>query len=103
MTTVEQHMGQVRDAVKTCADATTYEGKVSARVIITPAGAASATLTQASGEAKSDECVVQAFSGVTFPTRERGQNFVYSFTFAPPTAGPTRRATSAIPSGCEAT
>lgn len=81
MATVEQHMGKVRDSVKACADATTYEGKVSVRVVITPAGAPTAKITQGSGEANIDECVVHAFADVTFPTSERGQSFVYSFTF----------------------
>ena len=81
MATVEQHMGAVRDAIKACADKTTYEGKVSARILIAPAGTASATITQSSGQPDIDDCVVDAFTRATFPASERGQRLVYSFTF----------------------
>jgi hypothetical protein len=81
MSTVEQHMGVVREAIKACADATTYEGKVSARIIISPAGEASATITQGSGQANIDECVVRAFADAKFPSSQRGQRLVYSYTF----------------------
>jgi hypothetical protein len=81
MAEVEKHMGQVRQSVKECADVTTYEGKAQAKVTITPDGKATAVMQDSSGEPKIDECVVQAFVGVKFPSSERGQHFFYSFTF----------------------
>ena len=82
MSEVEKHMGPVRTRVQECASVTVYEGKVSARVTITPEGTATAAVQDGgSGDPKIDECIVQAFVGVKFPDSKRGQHFVYSFTF----------------------
>ena len=81
MSTVEEHMGPVREALKACADATDYEGKVTAQVTIAPDGTASATLTGPSGQPDIDDCVVQAFASARFPESERGQRMAYSYTF----------------------
>ncbi len=82
MAEVEKHMGPVRQAVMECASVTVYEGKVQAKVTITPDGKASAVMhAGGSGDPKIDECVVQSFVGVKFPNSERGQHFIYGFTF----------------------
>ena len=81
MDTVEQNMREVRAAVLTCAQETSYEGKVTVRVTITPAGAASAVIERGSGEPAVDDCVTGAFVKAAFPSSERGQRFQYSFTF----------------------
>lgn len=81
MSDVEAHMEDVRATVKACAAATTYEGKVSVRVIIQPSGAASATIESGSGLPEIDGCVTGAFVDVAFPTSARGQRFLYSFSF----------------------
>lgn len=82
MAEVDKHMGPVRQAVMECASVTVYEGKVQAKVTITPDGKASAVMyQQGSGDPKIDECIVQAFIGAKFPASERGQHFIYSFTF----------------------
>lgn len=82
MAEVEKHMGPVRQTVMECASVTVYEGKVEAKVTITPEGKASAVMVdKGSGDPKIDECIVQAFVGVKFPASERGQHFIYSFTF----------------------
>lgn len=81
MEQVELNMREVRAAVITCAQETSYEGKVSVRVTIAPNGAASAVVEKAAGDPAVDDCVVAAFGKVTFPSSERGQRFQYSFTF----------------------
>jgi hypothetical protein len=82
MAEVDKHMGPVRQRVLECASVTVYEGKVQAKVTITPAGVASAVMhAGGSGDPQIDECVVQSFVGVKFPASERGQHFIYSFTF----------------------
>jgi hypothetical protein len=81
MAEVEQNMAEVRAAMLTCAEASTYEGKVTVRVTIAPSGAASAVIEQGSGQADVDDCVTGAFGKVGFPTSRRGQRFQYSFTF----------------------
>jgi hypothetical protein len=81
MSDVEAHMEDVRATVKACAAATTYEGKVSVRVVIQPSGAASATIESGSGLPEIDGCVTGAFDDVTFPPSSRGQRFLYSFSF----------------------
>jgi hypothetical protein len=81
MSVVEEHMGPVREKVQTCADATTFEGKVAVRVVIQPDGSAKAELQAPSGDDTIDGCITGAFDDVTFPTSERGQQFRYSFTF----------------------
>ncbi len=81
MEQVELNMREVRAAVLTCAQETSYEGKVTVRVTVAPNGAASAVIEQGSGEPAVDDCVTGAFAKVTFPTSERGQRFQYSFTF----------------------
>lgn len=81
MTEVEAHMSDVLATIKECADDSTYEGKVSVRVTILPDGTASAELIDISGEPLIDECMMDAFRGVTFPTSDRGQRFSYSYTF----------------------
>lgn len=81
MDEVEATMDDVVAILKGCADETTYEGKVSARVTIQPSGDASAVLEQASGEPEIDDCMVGAFEQVKFPTSDRGQRFLYSYTF----------------------
>jgi outer membrane biosynthesis protein TonB len=74
-------MGPVRDAVTACAQATTFEGKVTAQVTIYPDGRASAELAPSSGEPAIDDCITKAFADATFPASQRGQRFKYSFTF----------------------
>lgn len=81
MSEVDAHMDEVRQFIRACAEATTYEGKVSVRVTITPQGAASAVVESASGEPDIDQCMIDAFTKVTFPASERGQRFAYSYTF----------------------
>jgi hypothetical protein len=81
MSVVDEHMGIVRGKVLKCAEATTYEGKVTVRVTITPAGAARAVIEHGAGEAAVDDCVLAAFADAAFPASERGQRFAYSFTF----------------------
>ncbi|HEU5059004.1 MAG TPA: TonB C-terminal domain-containing protein [Kofleriaceae bacterium] len=81
MEQVELNMREVRAAVITCAQETSYEGKVTVRVTIAPTGAASAVIERGSGQAEVDDCVTAAFGKVSFPTSERGQRFQYSFTF----------------------
>lgn len=81
MSEVELNMREVRAAVLTCAQETSYEGKVAVRVTIAPGGAASAVIEQGSGQPEVDDCVTAAFGKVTFPTSRRGQRFRYSFTF----------------------
>jgi outer membrane biosynthesis protein TonB len=81
MDEVEQNMRDVRAAVLTCAQKTSYEGKVSVRVTIAPDGSASAVIENGSGQAEVDDCVTGAFANATFPTSRRGQRFQYSFTF----------------------
>jgi outer membrane biosynthesis protein TonB len=81
MEEVELNMREVRAAVLTCAQETSYEGKVTVRVTIAPGGAASAVIEQGSGQAEVDDCVTGAFGKVSFPTSRRGQRFQYSFTF----------------------
>ena len=81
MEEVEMNMREVRAAVLTCAQETSYEGKVTVRVTVAPAGAARAVIEQGSGQPEVDDCVTGAFARVTFPTSERGQRFQYSFTF----------------------
>jgi len=81
MDEVELNMRDVRAAVLTCAQKTSYEGKVSVRVTIAPDGSASAVIENGSGQAEVDDCVTGAFANATFPTSGRGQRFQYSFTF----------------------
>ena len=81
MAEVEQKMPEVRAAMITCAQESSYEGKVTVRVTIEPSGAASAVIEQGSGQAEVDGCVTGAFGKVTFPASQRGQRFQYSFTF----------------------
>jgi outer membrane biosynthesis protein TonB len=81
MSEVELNMRDVRAAVLTCAQETSYEGKVAVRVTIAPSGAASAIIEQGSGLPEVDDCVTAAFGKVTFPSSQRGQRFRYSFTF----------------------
>jgi TonB family protein len=81
MDEVEQNMREIRAAVLTCAQETSYEGKVTVRVTIAPAGSASAVIEQGSGQADVDDCVTGAFAKASFPASKRGQRFQYSFTF----------------------
>jgi outer membrane biosynthesis protein TonB len=81
MDEVEQNMREVRADVLTCAQKTSYEGKVTVRVTIAPEGSASAVIENGSGQAEVDDCVTGAFAKTTFPTSKRGQRFQYSFTF----------------------
>jgi hypothetical protein len=81
MSEVDAHMDDVRAAIRACAARTRYEGKVSVRVTIQPSGAATAVLEPNTGDAEIDRCMVAAFDGVTFPTSQRGQRFVFSYTF----------------------
>lgn len=81
MEEVEQNMREVRAAVITCAQETSFEGKVTVRVTIAPNGAASAVIERGSGDPAVDDCVTGAFTPVAFPSSERGQRFQYSFTF----------------------
>ena len=81
MEEVELNMREVRAAMITCAQETSYEGKVTVRVTIAPAGSASAVIEQGSGQPEIDDCVTGAFGKVSFPTSQRGQRFQYSFTF----------------------
>ena len=81
MEEVELNMREVRAAVLTCAQETSYEGKVTVRVTIAPAGSASAVIEQGSGQADVDDCVTGAFAKASFPASKRGQRFQYSFTF----------------------
>ena len=81
MEEVELNMREVRAAMITCAQETSYEGKVTVRVTIAPTGAASAVIEQGSGQPEIDDCVTGAFGKVSFPTSQRGQRFQYSFTF----------------------
>ena len=81
MEEVELNMREVRAAMITCAQETSYEGKVTVRVTIAPTGAASAVIEQGSGQPEVDDCVTGAFGKVRFSTSERGQRFQYSFTF----------------------
>lgn len=81
MSDVEAHLEDVRATVKACAATSTYEGKVSVRVIIQPSGAASATIESGSGLPEIDGCVTGAFTDVHFPASARGQRFVYAFSF----------------------
>jgi outer membrane biosynthesis protein TonB len=81
MDVVQNNMRDVRAAVLTCAQETSYEGKVTVRVTIEPNGAASAVIEQGSGQAEVDDCVTGAFARTTFPSSQRGQRFQYSFTF----------------------
>ncbi len=81
MDEVEQNMREIRAAVITCAQETSYEGKVTVRVTIAPAGSASAVIEQGSGQADVDDCVTGAFAKAAFPASKRGQRFQYSFTF----------------------
>lgn len=81
MDEVELNMREIRAAVITCAQQTSYEGKVTVRVTIAPAGSASAVIEQGSGQAEVDDCVTGAFAKTTFPASKRGQRFQYSFTF----------------------
>lgn len=81
MEQVELNMREVRAAVLTCAQETSYEGKVTVRVTIAPGGSASAVIEQGSGEPAVDDCVTGAFARAAFPASERGQRFQYSFTF----------------------
>lgn len=81
MAEVQAQMGPIRDTVTACAQATTYEGKVSVQVTIYPDGRAAAELVAPSGDTTIDDCITGAFADATFPTSERGQRFRYSFTF----------------------
>ena len=81
MDEVEQNMREVRADVITCAQKTSYEGKVTVRVTIAPDGSASAVIEKGSGQAEVDDCVTGAFANAKFPTSRRGQRFQYGFTF----------------------
>jgi hypothetical protein len=84
MSEVETHMGGVRDALKACAERTTYEGTIQIRIVIAPSGSSTATITDhgiPSAPPEIDDCVTQATSTVVFPESEKGQQFVYSYTF----------------------
>lgn len=81
MSDVEANLEEVRATVRACAAATTYEGKVTVRVVIRPSGAATATIESGSGLPEIDGCVTGAFADVTFPSSARGQRFAYSFSF----------------------
>ena len=81
MEQVELYMREVRAAVITCAQQTSFEGKVTVRVTVAPDGAASAVIERGSGDPAVDDCVTGAFAKAAFPTSERGQRFQYSFTF----------------------
>ena len=81
MADVQLHMGDALAAIKSCAETTTYEGKVTVRVTILPSGEASAELTEASDVPEIDNCMLGAFGDSVFPTSERGQRFVYSYSF----------------------
>jgi hypothetical protein len=82
MTVVDEHMEPVREKVKACAAATTFEGKVVVRATIYPDGRASAEVEDAAGApAEILDCVTGAFAEATFPTSQRGQRFKYSFSF----------------------
>ncbi len=81
MDQVDLNMREVRAAVLTCAQETSYEGKVSVRVTIAPSGSASAVIERGSGQPEVDDCVTGAFAKASFPTSQRGQRFQYSFTF----------------------
>jgi outer membrane biosynthesis protein TonB len=81
MAEVQAQMGPIRDTVTACAQATTFEGKVTVQVTIYPDGRASAELIDAANDKTVDDCVTGAFAEATFPTSQRGQRFKYSFTF----------------------
>jgi hypothetical protein len=84
MSEVEAHMSGVRDALKECADRTTYEGTIKIRIVIAPSGASTGTITDhgtPSAPPEIDQCVGTAVTNVVFPESEKGQQFVYSYTF----------------------
>jgi outer membrane biosynthesis protein TonB len=81
MDEVDQNMREIRADVITCAQKTSYEGKVTVRVTIAPDGSASAVIENGSGLAEVDDCVTGAFAKARFPTSKRGQRFQYGFTF----------------------